>query len=774
MRIPEKIQRVLQLSALPIILLAAFATRFVLAVTTFTSTIDTSTVGIMGMHILDGDRPLFYYGQNYMGALEGYCTALIFKIFGASITTLTLTPTFFAMGWAAAMYLVFRRIFNSRLAGLAAALCVAIPGWYTIWYTMGAYGGYPETYLFGTLAIWVTLRLTDETTDDFSLLNAILLGIFAALGIWTNLQVIPFLAVAAIIAGVHWLWTNRTWKRVLCLGTAGVIGLTGFVPGLIATAGTEESSFMASPKLAYITANSKIMLDRVIPRLIWWKSTDSALLTWLIGFVVTLPVLFYLVSVVRKRRTPQLAIPLLFAGIFIVLYLPHDMAALGAPRYAISLSVMLFAAGFSAMLCAEFRWVRICGWLLLAGWIGYNGVSLGDKCSRSGTEKRDKIDARMSAIEQAKVLDIENLMIIGGTADGLRGLIFSFYAKGDVRFIACRSDRVYQHVAAWENDDGAGYAISPGAIDLLTHAVKSMGITKYRVTDAGLYRFLDRIEPKFISQAAVPDVLVHDVRGFDGESDAVIDQIQSTYISTPTDRESSLTLALAEPKEISGLKLLGHEDDLPQGPYTVSVSSDGEAYTPVLRVDRRIPQCYRCGNRIYFKGHNAAHDIQFAPVTAQYVRIAFDIRPGRRSTWNLSEVFVLEHLWDAEPVAEQEPEDIAKSIAEKGINFTYGDRWISRKLEPLLAPDAVFPPYGGRHPHSQLDRTIAVGPGQALVIDNAMAEQAAALLNKHLPEGVTLQSDPHTHYTLMTFDCAVTAEPTRLPLTWYGQTVLAK
>ncbi|HZK66410.1 MAG TPA: hypothetical protein VFD42_02545, partial [Chloroflexota bacterium] len=36
---------------------------------------DEAIVGIMGLHILQGERPAFYYMQPYMGSLEAYLAA---------------------------------------------------------------------------------------------------------------------------------------------------------------------------------------------------------------------------------------------------------------------------------------------------------------------------------------------------------------------------------------------------------------------------------------------------------------------------------------------------------------------------------------------------------------------------------------------------------------------------------------------------------------------------------------------------------------------------
>ena len=39
--------------------------------------------GLMARHILlEGERPVFFYGQHYFGALEAYAIAALFAVFG--------------------------------------------------------------------------------------------------------------------------------------------------------------------------------------------------------------------------------------------------------------------------------------------------------------------------------------------------------------------------------------------------------------------------------------------------------------------------------------------------------------------------------------------------------------------------------------------------------------------------------------------------------------------------------------------------------------------
>src|SRR5215469_11687503 len=57
---------------------------------------DEGNMGIVALHVaFQGDHPVFFYGAPYMGPLEGYAAAPLFRLFGASLFTLRLPLVFF-------------------------------------------------------------------------------------------------------------------------------------------------------------------------------------------------------------------------------------------------------------------------------------------------------------------------------------------------------------------------------------------------------------------------------------------------------------------------------------------------------------------------------------------------------------------------------------------------------------------------------------------------------------------------------------------------------
>ena len=79
---------------------------------------DEAIVGLMGLHILQGERPAFYYMQPYMGSLEAYLAAGSFALLGSSPLTLKLVPLLASVAFVGLIYATGVRI-GGRPVGLA-------------------------------------------------------------------------------------------------------------------------------------------------------------------------------------------------------------------------------------------------------------------------------------------------------------------------------------------------------------------------------------------------------------------------------------------------------------------------------------------------------------------------------------------------------------------------------------------------------------------------------------------------------------------------------
>ena len=52
---------------------------------------DEAVIGLMAKHILNGARPVFYYGQAYMGSLDAFLVAGMFQLLGEQVYSIRLS-----------------------------------------------------------------------------------------------------------------------------------------------------------------------------------------------------------------------------------------------------------------------------------------------------------------------------------------------------------------------------------------------------------------------------------------------------------------------------------------------------------------------------------------------------------------------------------------------------------------------------------------------------------------------------------------------------------
>jgi 4-amino-4-deoxy-L-arabinose transferase-like glycosyltransferase len=182
---------------------------------------DEATIALMARHIQQGEWPVFFWGQTYMGSLEAFCIAPFFALFGSSPFLLHLVPTFIGL---LGIFVIAQLGIDiaSPMVGLLSALTLAIgPPFFTV-LGMRAFGGYVETLLFGSLILLLVLHGCEKRRD------ALILGLLVGLALWTNMLIIPYLISAGLILWLRGIkdTVGRLWKPMIggtLLGAAPAI-----------------------------------------------------------------------------------------------------------------------------------------------------------------------------------------------------------------------------------------------------------------------------------------------------------------------------------------------------------------------------------------------------------------------------------------------------------------------------------------------------------------------------------------------------------------------
>lgn len=220
------------LFALALILLASTLRIIVLAQGWPWMNSDEGTMGLMARHIAyQGELPIFFYGQGYMGALEAYVGGILFHLFGPSFFSLRLGLVLFYAAFLLALYLLTGMLYSKKLALVTLfLLCFGSIEMFTR--QLRAVGGDEETMLFSTLIMLFTTVLI-LSFDRFSIATErkrryVLysgLGLSMGLGLWSHMLVIPFIAMSALFLFIFCRSELRGRPLLFLLG--------GFIVGLL-------------------------------------------------------------------------------------------------------------------------------------------------------------------------------------------------------------------------------------------------------------------------------------------------------------------------------------------------------------------------------------------------------------------------------------------------------------------------------------------------------------------------------------------------------------
>lgn len=185
---------------------------------------DEAIMGLMARHILTlGERPVFFYGQHYLGVPDAYLVAGFFALLGQTtfalhLTMLALTGVFLALAYA------LGRAAYGPAVGLLTLAFLALGPAFGLLREMGAIGGYQVTLLLGALLcllVYAELRRPEPGALGararlWACVRYALIGLVAGLGIWTDLLIVPFVVVAllALAAGRSRVWHAPRMPRM--------------------------------------------------------------------------------------------------------------------------------------------------------------------------------------------------------------------------------------------------------------------------------------------------------------------------------------------------------------------------------------------------------------------------------------------------------------------------------------------------------------------------------------------------------------------------------
>jgi hypothetical protein len=195
---------------------------------------DEAIVGLMAKHILAGERPVFFYGQVYMGSLDAWMNAAGFLLFGQSIQTMRIVQSILWLILLGSVFFLAGTIYRNRQAGWCSLILFAFPPVNQVLYSTVTLGGYNEAMVLGCwvliLAVMISRRLENHINQAKIYLLTFLLGLISGFGVWVFGFSLVF-SIPAVIFAVIAIVRSSNKKRILfpglaCLAGGGLIGAT--------------------------------------------------------------------------------------------------------------------------------------------------------------------------------------------------------------------------------------------------------------------------------------------------------------------------------------------------------------------------------------------------------------------------------------------------------------------------------------------------------------------------------------------------------------------
>ena len=167
---------------------------------------DYAVCGLLGLAFSRGEFPLFFYGQNFMGSLDGLLAAPLYLLFGPGVLTLNFWPPVLWLGIIVVMHRLLRMFFRPLGVAAGVLLMAVPPGMWLCWAGM-AQTHYPLALFLSAWMMLLTARLWRVERWPWHL--AFLWGLAGGLAVWTNFQA----AVVVLPCGVFLLATR--WRQLL-------------------------------------------------------------------------------------------------------------------------------------------------------------------------------------------------------------------------------------------------------------------------------------------------------------------------------------------------------------------------------------------------------------------------------------------------------------------------------------------------------------------------------------------------------------------------------
>jgi hypothetical protein len=600
---------------------------------------DEGTSGLMGLRTLAGEFLVYFHGQAYMGAVDGYLHAVPFALVGATLDTLRLLPLGLSLLHVALCALLTERLTGN---GRWAALLALVPTPILLKWAHDArlyYGLVPTCTL---VILLLGLRVLDSAATPTARTRALLVaGLVAGFAWWTNLiHTIPIAATAAVIV----LRRPRLRCAALALPLAFIVGSAPF---WVFGAAHGHLGALRTPLAdrAVVIEHGRLLLTNALPLVLGLpqRALAGGAGPWLAGGALVVLAAALGVCLTRTGQGGWLVAGVIVLGSMAVVLAEHGKhLGLAEPLYLIpvaavlpvALGALLAVVGRRSRLVAAGLALVLLGAHLVGLWAAYPWLFAAGQWQAQRGKNRSLL-ATAERLEQAGLTSVythDPEPSVLTFASGERVAVSHLYQE---RYppLAKRVDGAH-HVAYLTVTPPSGFDRSLAAAGVAwTVEASPMGWPLYSGFRLEQDRLREIPPERWTVRASHQPLLARHA----------IDRDARTHWNPRAGRDAGIWIQadLGALHEIGMVALLPRTfQEVPPG-LRVDLSPDGREWT----VAREIPEYY--GPLYWSGGHPMGRvrwgriELRFPPRRARYVRVA-QLGPSSRFAWTLRELFIYE------------------------------------------------------------------------------------------------------------------------------------
>ncbi|MCA1905552.1 MAG: glycosyltransferase family 39 protein [Desulfarculus sp.] len=700
---------------------------------------DMAVTGLMARHILEGQFPIFFYGQPFCGSIEAYVAAAIFALAGSTPQTLCLAPLLVALALVAVAFLAARNMWGPA-AGWWTGLLVAAPPYYFAIHGILPRAAYIEIPLFSLLLFWLTFRLVHRRASAWLHLAY---GLVAGLGLWTH-----FLIAYALLATALYQ-VLADWRMLFRRGHV-LIWLGFFVGGapfwwFNLTHHWESFHFLLQPKPSQPFGQVfEAVVGVALPVLLgaWNDATLQPLFPWVSQGIALLGLLGLGNLIWMRRRAlwglarldaracdgSELFLLAFLLGIALIVVKGEPVGSTRRHFVPLYAALIPLTGYLLARLGNRLAWLALgLGGLLLVSNLAGAWISspLGNQVLRQTIQAkvhgRQEFIAALLArgVTRAYSLDYWDCPLL--TFESGERLIVVRAGEELDHFYEPHHRLVAQAPRpAW---------ICRGGPRLLESTLRNLGAASQRLVVGGYTAFFD-ITPPQPGWRAV-DRREWRARGGDHPQDAPLawDGDALTRWSPLAAQAAGQMLELDLGQEVPDLCRLrlasGRVDDQPCG-LRVLLSRDGQTWTQAIHAKPPIQAMFWCRGKAMVSDGAPRLDVCFPPQPARYLRL---VQTGqtRNSYWSIQELS-LYRPGSADPPVD--PAAVVEHARRQGVTTVFGDLCLKAWLPHDLRPAPQAPPSTPSWPMPILPRDVLPADlgGVMVALDPSQADYTLELL----------------------------------------------